>query len=70
MTGSGRLLDVVGIVPAQVRFNDLVAFGVGCALDIGCVEEYVLYRQIEEACDPEATSNEGGYLPASIAINV
>ena len=62
VTGSGRLLHVVGIVPAQVRFNDLVAFGVGCALDIGCVEEYVLYRQIEEACDPERYFQRGRVL--------
>ena len=46
-------MDVVGIVPAQLRFHDLVAFGVGPALDIGCVEEHALYRQIEKARDPE-----------------
>ncbi len=62
VTGSGRLLHVVGIVPAQVRFNDLVAFGVGCALDIGCVEEYVLYRQIEKASDPERYFQRGRVL--------
>jgi hypothetical protein len=55
-------LHVVRIVPAQVRFNDLVAFGVGCALDIGCVEEYVLYRQIEKASDPERYFQRGRVL--------
>jgi hypothetical protein len=45
-----------------VRLNDLVAFSVGCALDIGCVEEYVLYRQIEKASDPERYFQRGRVL--------
>ncbi len=62
VTEGRRLLHVVRIVPAQVRSNDLVAFGVGCALDIGCVEEYVLYRQIEKASDPERYFQRGRVL--------
>lgn len=53
VTKGNRLLDVVGIVPAQLRLHDLVAFGVGPALDIGCVEEHTPYRQIKKARDPE-----------------